>query len=124
MMILAGEMDKQTVISKSHYVSLVKLLSPFAPHVTEEIWVRLGNKKSIHLEKWPTYDPKKIETQLVNVAVQINGKHRATIQADKDEEQSKIEEIVLSLPEIQKWLNGQIPKKVIYVKGRIINIVI
>jgi len=124
MMILAGEMDKQTIISKSHYVSLVKLLSPFAPHVTEEIWVRLGNKKSIHLEKWPTYDPKKIETQLVNIGVQINGKHRATIQANKDEEQSKIEEIVLALPEIQKWLNGQIPRKVIYVKGRIINIVI
>jgi len=107
-----------------HYEILLQLLAPFAPHVTEELWHNLGHKNSIHAEAWPTYDPDKIAETKVRIAVQINGKSRAAFEALADEPESVIREKALTLDEIKNRVYGKDIKKVIYVKGRLINIVI
>jgi leucyl-tRNA synthetase len=122
-MILTNEMTAGK-ISQKQLESLIKLLAPFAPHLMEEMWCNLGHKKSVNIEKWPTFDPSKIKEEIVTLAVQVNGRVRATISVSPDADQVEVEKMALNMPEIQKWLNGVAPKKVIYVKGRILNIVI
>ena len=124
MMILINEFEKVGKVTKWQYEALLLLMAPFAPHVTEEIWANLGHKKSIHQEKWPIYDPKKIEISDVTIAIQINGKIRGSIIVDKETSQKEIEDKSLALPEIQKWLNGVQPKKIIYIKNKILSLVV
>jgi leucyl-tRNA synthetase len=111
-----------------HYEILLQLLAPFAPHVTEELWHSIGHTSghatSIHAEAWPTYDPTKIANTTVRIAVQINGKSRAAFEASADEPESSIREKALALDEIKTRVYGKDIKKVIYVKGRLINIVV
>ncbi|MEI6420514.1 MAG: class I tRNA ligase family protein, partial [bacterium] len=123
MMIMANELMTEK-ITRKHYELIIKIMAPFAPHVTEELWRSLGNKKTIHLDKWPIFDPTKIESDEVKIGVQINGKVRGEILVSKKAEQVEVEKLALELPEIKKWLNGVNVKKVIYIKGRILNIVV
>ncbi|MFZ2038745.1 MAG: leucine--tRNA ligase [Minisyncoccia bacterium] len=124
MMILINEFEKEEKISKWQYEMLLLLLAPFAPHVTEEIWANLGHKKSIHLEKWSDFDPNKIEVSDVTIAIQINGKMRGAIVVDKESTQKEVEDKAFALPEIQKWLNNVKPRKIIYIKNKILSLVI
>jgi leucyl-tRNA synthetase len=111
-----------------HYEILLQLLAPFAPHVTEELWHSIGHAVghavSIHAEAWPTYDPAKIAATTVRIAVQINGKSRAAFEASADESEATIRDKALALDEIKTRVYGKDIKKVIYVKGRLINIVV
>ena len=116
--------DPRVGLSKSNTETLLKLLAPFAPHVTEELWEQLGHKTSIHDEAWPEYDPEKIKEKKVRMAVQVNGKVRSQIEVDVDSTEDAIKELVLKDEKIQKWLEGKKPKKIIVVPNRIINIVI
>jgi leucyl-tRNA synthetase len=124
MMMLVNEMEKEESISKENYEKLLLILSPFAPHITEELWHIIGNKKSIVLESWPKFDPRKIQESSFVIAVQVNGKVRGTIEVIEDEEESLVLEKVKKDQNISKWLENQTIKKVIYVKGKIINIVV
>jgi len=100
------------------------LLAPFAPHITEELWKELGNKKSIHLENWPKYDEKLIQEEKIVLLIQINGKMRdqTEVSPDISEEEAKI--LALSREKIKKWIEGKEIKKIIFVPKRLINIVI
>ena len=100
------------------------LLSPFAPHITEELWNMFGEKKSIHLSSWPEYNSDLIKDEEVKIAVQVNGKVRSEIMVGVDASEEKVKEQALQDPAVVKHLAGAQPKKVIYVKGRLINIVI
>jgi leucyl-tRNA synthetase len=112
-----------TTHNAQHIEVLLKLLSPFAPHMAEELWEQLGHKTSIHDEKWPEYDPAKIKEQKVRMAVQVNGRVRAQIEVDVDAKESVIKDLALKDAKIQKWLAGKEPTKVIVVPQRVINIV-
>ena len=104
---------------------LLKLLSPFAPHLTEELWREaLGHKTSIHNEKWPEYDVKKIEEERVHMVVQVNGKPRAQIEVDANAPEDLIKETALKNEKIIKWVDGKETKKIIVVPKRVINIVV
>ncbi len=104
---------------------LLKLLAPFAPHITEELWREaLGHKTSIHNEKWPEYDPEKIKEEKVCMVIQINGRVRSQIEVDADASEDHIRELALLDQKITKWLEGKTPKKVIVVPGRVVSIVI
>ncbi|MBU6430754.1 MAG: class I tRNA ligase family protein [Patescibacteria group bacterium] len=126
LMILLNEMEKdENKPSSFSYKSFIKLLSPFAPHLAEEIWQNiLGEKKSIHLEEWPKFDESKIEPDETTVVVQINGKVRGSFSAGKDKNQEEIQSIALSLPEIKKYVGENEIKKILFVKNKIISIVI
>ena len=115
-------------ISKEEYETFLKLLAPFAPHLTEEIWsrgARSGSaRQSIHLEKWPQFDPKYLIEDEVSIVVQINGKLRDTIRVEssKLKVQSYVEEEAKKSDKVKKYLTGSV-KKVIYIEGRLINFV-
>ncbi len=102
----------------------LKLLAPFAPHMTEELWSQLGHKTSIHIEQWPIYDPALIKEDMVTIAVQINGKTRATISAPTDSDEAAITMIAKQDVNIAKYLDGATIKKVIIVKNKLMNFVL
>ena len=124
LMILLNEMEKEDSLDAESYKLLIKLLSPFAPHIAEELWRELGGKKSIHLEDWPGCDESKLESNEVTIAIQINGKVRSIIKAVKGQSQEEIENIALSLPEIKKRIGKNQIKKIIFVKDKVVSIVV
>ena len=123
MMILMNVWEKES-ISLGDYKILLRLLAPFAPHIAEELWMELGETESIHLASWPTFDPSKIDDQSVTLGIQVNGKVRADITIDRDLDEHSVRDLVLAIPEIQKWIDGKEIKKFIYLKGRIISLVV
>lgn len=124
MMELVNEMSRVEELSEAHYLLLVKLLSPFAPHLCEEIWAQLGNKKSIAFAQWPQYDEKLTIENEITLAVQVNGKLRDTIVVAADISEEDAKKTVLASANVQKWLEGKEPKKIIFVKGKLISIVV
>lgn len=124
MMILTTEMEKSENVSVEDFKIFLKILSPFAPHITEELWNVLGEKKSIHLSPWPKYDPEMLKDEEIKIAVQINGKVRTEMMIPADAEEEYVKEKVLNDPVVLKYTAGETPKKVIYIKNRLINIVL
>jgi leucyl-tRNA synthetase len=123
LMVLANAMEKE-VFGRNEYEWFLKLLSPFAPHVTEELWHMLGNKKSVHLAPWPQFDVAKMQTEEVTLAVQVNGKLRATFTPSDAESDDTVRREALSLPDVSKWIAGKEVKKVIVIKRKIVSIVV
>ncbi len=124
MMILVNEMIKEEKLFLTHYSLFLQLLSPFAPHIAEELWSELGNKESIFKFDWPKYDPALIQDEKITIAVQVNGKLRDTFDIPVDMSEEEIKKLTLSSEKVQKWLEGKEPKKVIYVKGRLVSVVV
>lgn len=104
------------------YISLIQLLHPFAPHVTEEIWHQLGHHTLLCQKSWPSYDEKYIKLEKVTYAIQVNGKLRATQEFDLDLQEEIIKEKSIEL--VEKYIAGQKIKKIIFVPKKIVNIVI
>ncbi len=103
---------------------LLLLLAPYAPHICEELWQRLGHEQSIMTETWPTFDPAlTCETQ-VTMSVQINGRHRLAVQVDKDCGQDSVEELALANPNVRNAIAERKIAKKIFVKNKIINFVV
>src|SRR4030042_6163439 len=111
-------------IKKSDFEKFLILLSPFAPHLAEELWFKLGHKKSIFYEKWPIFDPKLIKEETFELVVQINGKVRDKISAPIDISEKEAGELALEGEKIQKWIEGKEVKKIIFVKNRLVNIIV
>jgi len=111
-------------IEKRDLEKFLLILSPFAPHIAEELWRELGNKKSIFLEKWPEYDPKLIKEEKVQLIIQINGKVRDKIEVEADISEKTARELTLTRENVKKWIKGKEIKKVIFVPKKLINFVI
>lgn len=124
MMILVNTIEKSASISKDDYQIVLQLVACFAPHLSEELWFSLGNTDSIHTSAWPIYDESLIIESQQILAVQINGKVRAEVGLSPDATEEEVKTVVFDNKEVQKWLDGNEPKKFIYVPGRIINIVV
>ncbi len=123
MMILLNEMEKEEVVSRKDLELFLKILSPFAPHMTEDMWRTLRNKTLLVLEKWPKADLKKIQDTEVKMVFQINGKVRGMQTVPFGIEESEAMELALGLPDVQKWLlNKEIVKK-IFIPNKLVNIV-
>ena len=121
-MILVNAAEK-TELRKKDYEVILKLLAPFAPHVTEEVWANLGHKKSIHLEKWPEFDGQKLQSENIMVMVQINGKPRASFEMPIGSKQEEIEKAAFAREEVSKWLLGKEVKKKMLIKERILMLI-
>jgi leucyl-tRNA synthetase len=115
---------KKSEIGKEEFKTFLKILSPFAPHITEELWFELGSDKSIHLSSWPQYDEDLIKDKKVMLIIQVDGKVRDKVEVDIDENEEGIKKIALDRDSIQKWINGKNVKKTVYIKHKIINFVI
>ncbi|MEK7081788.1 MAG: class I tRNA ligase family protein, partial [Patescibacteria group bacterium] len=124
LMILTNEMDKMEKVAREDFEILLRLLAPFAPHITEELWTEIGNKKSIHLAPWPKYDVAKIQEASVKIVIQVNGKARSALEISRDLPQIEVEKQAAILPGIAKWLNGKSVKKIIFVPNRLLNFVV
>jgi leucyl-tRNA synthetase len=124
MMVLLNEMEKCESVNLKDYKMFLQILAPFAPHVTEELWFKMGGSQSIHLSKWPKFDPKKLENETVKIGVQVNGKVRSELVVGKDESEDSVKEKAMQDENVIKWIDGKVIKKIIYVKGRLLNIVI
>ena len=124
MMILVNTLEKENSISKSDFNNLLQILAPFAPHMTEELWRELGEKESIHLSEWPKVDASKIKDEKVKIVIQVNGKLRDEIEIEPGTSEEDVKTEALAREKIVAILAGTTPKKIIYVEGRILNIVI
>jgi leucyl-tRNA synthetase len=124
LMIAVNELEKTPRISRTDYEILLKLLSPFAPHVAEELWSEAGNRSSVMLAPWPKYDHAQSVESMVKIIVQVNGKVRGSFETSPEAADAELETRARALPEMAKWLNGTTPKKVIVVKNRLVNFVV
>ena len=100
------------------------LLAPFAPHIADEIWHLIGNSKSVHLEQWPVLDEDALKENSYELVIQINGKVRDKINVEINISDDEIKEKTLIRPNVKKWIDKKTIRKIIIVKGRIINIVV
>ncbi|MEA1936970.1 MAG: class I tRNA ligase family protein [Patescibacteria group bacterium] len=124
LMIFLNSLEKEEKISATHYSQFLILLSPFAPHITEELWEMLGNQESIHLQSFPKYNLELIKEKEITLVIQINGKLRdqKKVPADISEENAK--KLAFESVKIKKWIENKEIRKVIFVKERLVNIVI
>jgi leucyl-tRNA synthetase len=110
---------------KASFETFLKLLAPFAPHMTEEIWREvLGHTTSIHLEKWPEYDPKLLIEEKFELVIQVNGKVRDTVEVEANITEERAKELALQNERIRSFLGSKEPKKLIYVPKKLVNIVL
>ena len=124
LMIFLNKLEKEEKISAIHYSQFLILLSPFAPHITEELWKILGNKESIHLQSFPKYNPELIKEKEITLVIQINGKLRDQIKVPADISEEEAKKLALESERIKKWINGKEIRKIIFVKGRLVNVVV
>jgi len=103
--------------------TLLVLLAPAAPYIAEELWVQTGHDSSVHQQAWPNYDEDMARVDMVEIPVQVNGKMRGIIQAKAKTSEAEALKSAFETPEIQKYLNGQEIVRVVYVPGKILNIV-
>jgi len=113
-----------TKTKRSAAKTLAQLMSPMTPHLSEEIWERLGEKNLVAREPWPAVDETILSNDTVIMPIQVNGKRRGQIEVQKDLEPSEIENLAIAEEAVQRALDGAVPKKVIVVPGRIVNVVI
>ena len=123
MMSLVNEFYKAGSVTKAEFHTLLLLLSPVAPHMCEELWEISGGKGRIYQQEWPKYDEAKTVEDEVEIAVQINGKVKATVKVALEDEQETARAKVMAEPAVVTLLAGKNIVKEIYVKGRIYNIV-
>ena len=124
MMEFTNEFTSYDVRPKSALSSFVLLLSPFAPHLAEELWQLLGHPNTLAYEPWPTYDPALLVEAEVEIPVQINGKVRGKVTVPKDADQATIETAAHGVDAITQQLSGKTVVKVVYVAGKLLNIVV
>ncbi|HEY9661860.1 MAG TPA: class I tRNA ligase family protein [Allocoleopsis sp.] len=104
--------------------SYVLMLAPFAPHITEELWSRMGGAYSVHQHPFPEADPVFLTQEQVTIAVQINGRTRTTLRLAPDASEEAAIEVAIQSPVVQRHLKGQQLQRVVYVPGRILNLVV
>ncbi|KKU82168.1 MAG: Leucine-tRNA ligase [Parcubacteria group bacterium GW2011_GWA1_47_8] len=124
LMIFANELEKEPQISRIAYETFLKLLAPFAPHITEELWHEIGNTSSVHGASWPVFDLQKIVEKEVIIAIQVGGKVRDTMTVARDLDENAVLLLALSRPIVAKWTEGKEVIKVIHVPHKLLNIVI
>jgi leucyl-tRNA synthetase len=122
MMVFTNEMTKADRRSRAVIEPFILLLSPFAPHLAEELWALLGHPPSISQQAWPTFDPALIVSDKMIIPIQINGKLRGKIEVPVSSTRDEVEG--LARAQAAEWLNGKELKKIVYVEKKLINFVV
>jgi leucyl-tRNA synthetase len=124
LMILINALEKEDHVSRITYQTALILLSPFAPHIAEELWYGTGEKKSIFLSTWPKWDAKKIVEEEVIIAVQVNGKVRATLHIAVGSSEEEVKKRAMADPKINGYVSGKEIHKIIYIQDKILSLVL
>ncbi len=124
MMILVNRLAELKTVPKSAARTLALLLSPFAPHLGEELWERLGGTTSLAYEPWPTFDPALVVDDVIDIPVQVNGKLRGRIRLERDASEERVRALVAAEESVRPFLAGKTEKKFLYVPGKIVNFVV
>ena len=121
---LSGKLDKvRTEVAAEALSVLVRLMAPFAPHLAEEFWLKLHGHGSIHQQSWPVIDPSALVLETIELVIQVKGKVRGTIQVPANADKTALEELALNSDIAVKWLEGQSPRRIIIVPGKLVNLV-
>ena len=123
-MVATNELKKIKSNKKAVLEPLVRLIAPFAPHISEELWHQLGNENSVHLSSYPTFNEEYLKEDAISYPISINGKKRAVAEFPVDASKEDLEKAALEIEAIQKWTEGKTIRKIIVVPKRMINIVI
>jgi leucyl-tRNA synthetase len=125
MMILVKHLGSLATVPRAALRDLALIVAPFAPHLAEEVWERLGaSKGSIAHEPWPAYDPSLVKDDVVEIGVQVNGKVRGTIAIAVDASEAAALDAARGTPNVATHLAGKTVKKVVYVPGKILNVIV
>jgi len=122
MMIFVNEVTAQPARPRAVLEPFVLLLAPYAPHLAEELWQKLGHSRSLAYEPWPSYDSALLVEDTVEIVVQVNGKIRARLQVPSQIQNAELEKLALACADVQPFLNGKKVRKVIVVPGKLVNI--
>ncbi|HNY66337.1 MAG TPA: leucine--tRNA ligase [Deltaproteobacteria bacterium] len=114
---------EEFAVIREAVLNLLVMLSPFVPHITQELWETLGNSDLLYKKAWPSFDAAWAEEQEATIAVQVNGKLRATITVAKDSQQAEVEAKAMEESNVRRFLEGAQIRKIIYVPNKIINII-
>jgi leucyl-tRNA synthetase len=123
MMVYSNELAKLDKVPVELWEPFVKLIAPYAPHLGEELWQKLGHDGTITYEPWPAYDEALAADTEVTIVAQVNGKVRDKFTARADMPKDELEKAALALPNIKKWTEGKQTVKIITVPGKLVNIV-
>jgi leucyl-tRNA synthetase len=123
-MIATNDLRKLNCNKRAVLQQMLVLLAPFAPHLSEELWHQMGYKDTVCAAQWPDFYEEWLKTDSINYPIQINGKLRANVELPAEVSAEDAEKAALALDQIQKWMEGKPAKKVIFIKGRMINIVV
>ncbi|MFY7899256.1 MAG: class I tRNA ligase family protein, partial [Chitinophagaceae bacterium] len=123
-MVCVNELSDIKCHKKAILESLLILLTPYAPHIAEELWKALGNETHVIDAAFPVFEAKHVTESSKDYPISINGKVRANITIALDADEATVHELVLSNDTVKKWLEGKAPKKIVFVKGRMINVVL
>jgi leucyl-tRNA synthetase len=124
MMALINELTRLEAVPRQVLKTLALLLSPYAPHLAEEVWEKLGNAPTAAAQPWPSFDPALCVDDTVEVPVQVGGKMRARLVVPKDTSPAELEKLALAEPAVQKWTEGKQIVKVIVVPGKMVSLVV
>jgi leucyl-tRNA synthetase len=124
MMILVKHLGQLKAVPRDALRSLTLVLSPFAPHLAEEIWEQLGNSKTLAYEPWPSFDPALVKDDVVEIGVQVNGKVRGAVSLAVNADEATAREAALAVPGVAHHVTGKTIKKLVYVPGKIINVIV
>ena len=123
-MVCVNELQDLQCSKKEILEPLVVLLSPFAPHIAEELWLLCGNNGGVSYANWPTFNAEYLVENEFNYPISFNGKVRFNINFALDMDAADMEKAILNSEQTQKYLEGKAPKKLIIVKGKIVNVVV
>jgi len=124
LMILANAFQDAGGVPEEMKEGYLKILAPFAPHLAEELWEKTGHEGSIHVSSWPSFDASKIVASTFELVIQVNGKVRDRIQVSTDISEEEAKEKALTSEKVQQYLEGKEPKKIIYVKGKLVTLAV
>jgi leucyl-tRNA synthetase len=124
MMVFVNEMNRLERRPRAVLERFMLVLAPFAPHLCEELWNRLGHAESLAYAPWPAFDPARVIEDTVTVAIQVNGKLRATLDLARGADQTAVHSAALADERIQRYVNGVEVRKVIFVPDKLLNIVV
>ena len=110
-------------VAREALASLLTLLAPFAPHLAEELWQKLGGSGSVHRQRWPVADPEALLRDTIPLVIQIKGKVRGSLEVPADADRATLEKLALDSEVAARWLEGKPPSRVIVVPGKLVNLV-
>src|SRR5699024_7321383 len=124
LMTLQNELKAKGSVNRAEFTTFLILLNPVAPHITKEIWDRIGNDGYIHEASWPIFDKEKTKESNINLTVQISGKMRGTVEVSADASEEEVMAEIEKTEIYEKFISGKEVVKRIFVPGKIVNIVV